>query len=178
MATKPKTDPSESWRISDAAPAAADLSGLFAPPSPAADPFAALAPREPHTLHRADAPETSVQAAHGVAKGRTLSDGQRVVLAIFAESPGGEPMTDDEMIADYERKREARGWPRLSGANTLRPRRSDLTGAGFIAAQDEDGTSDAGKPCTRWVLTEKGRAAAARLRDGARGVTFTGKGGG
>lgn len=116
-------------------------------------------PVAPHTLHRADAPETSVKAAHEAAKPKPLGDGQHTVLAILAANGGG-PMTDDEIKRFYLSEREARGFPMLDAADTLRPRRSDLVRGGLVVALDAAGRSDGGKVCQRWVLTERGREVA------------------
>lgn len=88
-------------------------------------------------------PWTSHEAAKGV---HTANQRARVwdILTTWG------PLTDEELVAEYESHRAVFGWPPAS-ASGLRSRRAELVADGYVVATKDTGRTALGGVTIRWA---------------------------
>lgn len=92
---------------------------------------------------RATDPATSHEAAR-----RCRAD-SRAHLAVLGVVRVLGPLTDEELVATYERTRTSLGNPELSPSG-IRTRRSELAAAGVVHEHDREGRTSRGRRAARW----------------------------
>lgn len=101
---------------------------------------------EPRARARAEDPSTSHEAAASV---RQITVTQDRVLSLLRWLGA---MTDEEILAAYDRRRAVTGWPPVSPSG-LRSRRSELVAQGRVTA-DGRGKTSSGRSCQIWRAVE------------------------
>lgn len=95
-------------------------------------------------------PETSHAAARSV---RHVTQNQMAVMMAFQ---GSGPMTDEQLLVDYEGRRHGRfgrqNYPKQSESG-LRSRRSELTNMGYLHDTGLRGTTASGRSAIVWRAT-------------------------
>lgn len=108
-----------------------------------------MSDEEPRAYARHTDPAESHAAAASVSD---ITGKQSAVLALIRESG---PITDHQLVIDYQRQYRERGWPEQSDSG-LRTRRNELFRRGYLARDAAKGLLPSGRQAARWRTLRPG----------------------
>lgn len=108
-----------------------------------------MSDNEPRAYARHTDPAESHAAAASVSD---ITGKQSAVLALIRESG---PITDHQLVIDYQRQHRQRGWPEQSDSG-LRTRRNELFRRGYLARDAAKGLLPSGRQAARWRTLRPG----------------------